>query len=80
MRYSCDYYKAIVTLKNGAHKLIRVSYRMVAHLNAKFQEVKRSIFNDIVTVEICGYKLCINDILKCKFINERTHEELLTIC
>ena len=79
MRYYCDYYKAVVTLKNGAHKLIRVSYRMVAYLNAKFQEVKRNIFGEIVVVEISGHTLCINDIASCKFINERTHEELLTL-
>lgn len=79
MKYYCDYYKAIVTLKNGARKLIRVSYQMVAHLNAKFQEVKNSIFNDTITVQIYGFSLCINDIKTCRFINERTHEELLTL-
>ena len=74
------YFKAIVTLKNGAHKIIRMSREMVAHIVTEFRKMQHNIFNDVVIIEAAAEEfLCLNDIKSCKFINEYTREELLTL-
>lgn len=72
-------YKAIVTLTNGCHKVVRVSYRQMAHIVSEVRKFKSSVFNDVVKVVVNGLVLCLNEIISWKFIDEVTREELLTI-
>lgn len=74
------YYRCIVTLKSGLHKTLRVSKDMVAKICYEFREMQRSIWKD--TIILCvrsGESLTLNDIISCKFINEYTREEFLTL-
>lgn len=75
-------FKVIITFKNGAHKTLRVSIDMVAKLTTEFRNCQRNIFAKsetwflFVTSEEV---LNLSEIKSCKFINERTGLELLTI-
>lgn len=73
------YFKTIVTLKSGAHKIIRLTLGEVAHVVSEFKKFRASIFSDVVEITLNGITLCMNEISSWKFINEYTREELLTI-
>ncbi len=68
-------YKAIVTLKNGAHKVIRGAQDMVAHV---VYELKKSR-NDIFAPEGFVYGIAVALIASVKFINEYTGEVYLEV-
>lgn len=73
------YYRTVVELTNGCHKILRLTYSEVAHVVSEVNKFRRSIFNHVVEITLCGVTLCLNEILSWKFINEYTREELLTI-
>jgi len=72
------YYRTIVTLTSGAHKIIRLTIGEVAHVVSEVNKFRKSIFR---TAEIVlqGTVYELSEILSWKFINEYTKEELLTI-
>lgn len=71
-------YKCIVTLKNGGHKILRLTRRMMAHLVSEFRKMQQAIFAEIVCIEIDAYHfLTLNDVREMKFYEDG--EELLTV-
>ena len=72
-------YRTIVRLSNGLHKTLRLDKSQVAHVVSEWRKFQRNIFREIVTLNLNDTKLCLNEILSFKFINEYTHEELLSI-
>lgn len=73
------YFKTIVTLTNGCHKILRLSKSDVAHFVFELRKFRTSIFRDIAFLALNGVSLCLNEILCAKFINEWTGEELLSV-
>ncbi len=73
------YFRTIVELSNGCHKILRLTRDQVAHVVYEVNKFRRSIFRDVVEITLNGITLCLNEILSWKFINEYTREELLTI-
>lgn len=68
-------YKAIVTLKNGAHKVIRGAVDMVAHIVSEVRKAQKDIF----VPEGAVYGIALALIASVKFINEYTGEVYLEI-
>lgn len=69
-------YKAIVTLKNGGHKIMRMTRDVMAHMVSEFRKMQRSIFNDKVELSVNGSCIILNEIKALLFINEWTGERL----
>ena len=69
----------MVTLKNGAHKILRMTRDVVAHIVSEFRKMQKNIFNDRVTVNVGGSTLLLNDVTSMRFLNEYTGEEFLTV-
>ncbi len=69
-------YKAIVTLKNGGHKIMRMTRDVMAHMVSEFRKMQRSIFNDKVELSVNGSSIILNEIKALLFINEWTGERL----
>jgi len=75
-------FKCIVTFKNGAHKILRCTIDMVAKLTTQFRNCQKNVFSssEIWLLEVSkDYLLNISEIKSCRFINERTGAEYLTI-
>lgn len=72
-------YRCVVTLKNGAHKILRMTRDVVAHIVSEFRKMQKNIFNDRVTVNVGGSTLLLNDVTSMRFLNEYTGEEFLTV-
>ena len=72
-------YRCVVTLKNGAHKILRMTRDVVAHIVSEFKKMQKNIFNDRVTVNVGGSTLLLNDVTSMRFLNEYTGEEFLTV-
>ena len=74
-------FKAIVTFKDGTHFILRFSKRMVASFVYAFREMQRNIFkNDNVLWKYLDDEwLNLSFIESCKFIDNRTHSEYLTV-
>lgn len=72
-------FRCVVTMKNGTHKIMRVTIDMVARITTAFREHQKSIFKDIdlliVGCDVLNFLL----VDRIKFINERTNEEYLTL-
>ena len=73
------YYKAIVTMKNGVHKIVRLTYLQVAHVVSEVRKFNQNIFRDVVEITLNGVTLCLNEILSWRIFNEYTREEFLTL-
>ena len=70
-------YKCIVTLKNGSHKIVRMTKDVVAHVVTEFRKFQSSIFKDVVLLELANETfLVLNNIRQFVFINEYTGEKL----
>lgn len=69
-------YKCIVTLRSGAHKLVRVTRDVMAHIVTEYRKMQRSIWRDRSVLEVNGTTLTLNDIAKMVFVNEWTGEKL----
>lgn len=73
-------FRCIITLKNGFHKIVRMSIDKVATLNAAIKSVKEvGLLTKRYTEFLTNLELNAYDILSCKIVNERTGVELLTI-
>ena len=73
-------FKCIITLKNGAHKIVRMTIDKVASVACAVRDLKNiglvskrhiEILNEL---EIQAYQIA-----GCRFINERTGQELLSL-
>lgn len=74
------YYKTILTLKNGRHKILRLMRAEVAHVVSEVRKFRTALFRDDEReLTICGVTFTLCEIISWKFINEYTREELLTI-
>ena len=75
------HYKTIVTLKNGTHKILRLTKDMVAKFVYNFRQMQRNIFGDRIYLWSLydDEYLVMNQVASCKFINERTGIEFLSI-
>ena len=73
-------FRCIVTLKNGFHKILRLTIDKVATFNAAFKQVKENgllcsrYVEFMKTMDLDGY-----EIHSCKFVNERTGELFLSL-
>lgn len=75
-------FKCIVTFKNGAHKILRFTIDMVAKLTYQFRSCQKNVFSssEVWLLEVSqDDMLNVSDIKSCRFINERTGLEYLTI-
>lgn len=73
-------FKCIVTLKNGAHRILRMSIDKVARMTAAIRELRMSPFMRQRYVDFFeDYDINAYDVEACRFINERTGQVLLSI-
>lgn len=75
-------FKCIVTFKNGAHKILRITIDMVAKLTYEFRNCQKNLFSpsEIWLLEITEQDLLnLSEVKSCRFINEKTGIEFLTI-
>lgn len=73
-------YKAIVTFKNGTHRIIRMTRGLVAKFVYMFREMQRNPFGDIYLWHLSDDEyMSMNVVASTKFINEYTGEEYLSL-
>ena len=72
------FYKTTAVMKDGSHKVGRVSKQQMAHIIYQFQKFNESIFNDVVTLTVNSFEYCLNDIKEISFKNLYTGEVELT--
>ena len=73
-------YKAIVTFKNGTHRIIRMTRDLVAKFVYMFREMQKNPFMDVYLWHLCdGEYMNMNVVASTKFINEYTGEEYLSL-
>lgn len=73
-------FRCIVTFKNGTHAVIRMTIDMVAKITYEFRELQKNIFSEAWLLYVTSDEMLnLSEIKSCKFINERTGIELLTI-
>lgn len=73
--------RCIVTFKNGAHKIIRMTIDRVAHFVYLFRTQQNNIFGgESYLFELNDDEfLCMASVAGAKFINDRTEKEFLSI-
>lgn len=73
-------FKCIITLKNGAHKIVRMTIDMVASVTCAVRDLKniglvsKRHIEILKELEIQAYQIA-----GCRFINECTGQELLSL-
>lgn len=73
-------FKCIITLKNGAHKIVRMTIDKVASVTCAVRDLKsiglvsKRHIEILKKLEIQAYQIA-----GCRFINERTGQELLSL-
>ncbi|MBQ9655947.1 MAG: hypothetical protein IJV38_07990 [Prevotella sp.] len=73
-------FKCIITLKNGAHKIVRMTIDKVASVICAVRDLKnvgivsKRHVDLLKQLEIQAYQIA-----GCRFINERTGQELLSL-
>lgn len=73
-------FKCIITLKNGAHKIVRMTIDKVASVTCAVRDLKnvgivsKRHVDLLRQLEIQAYQIA-----GCRFINERTGQELLSL-
>jgi len=73
-------FKCIITLKNGAHKTVRMTIDKVASVTCAVRDLKsiglvsKRHIEILKELEIQAYQIA-----ECRFINERTGQELLSL-
>lgn len=74
-------FKCIVTLKNGAHRIIRMTIEDVAKFVSLFKEQQANVFqNESYLFDLSEDEaLLMKCVVGAKIINERTGEEFLTL-
>ncbi len=79
---SSSIFKGVVTMNDGTHKIIRVGASMIAKITKLFRDEQKNIFrkNEQLLLGLAGEDvLNISQVKSIKFLNEYTHEELLTL-
>ena len=73
-------FKCIITLKSGAHRIIRMSIDKVAKFNAAIRQARDlGLLNRRYSEFLNNLELKAQEILSYKIINERTGEEFLSV-
>ena len=73
-------YRAIVTFRNGTHKIFRVTRDLVAKFVYMFREMQKNPFGDVYLWYVCDDEFMnMNSISGVKFINEYTGEEFVSV-
>lgn len=74
-------FKCIVTLKSGAHRIIRMTIDKVAKFVNLFKEQQTNVFKDESYLFFLSEDeaLLMASVAGAKFINERTGEEFLSL-
>ena len=73
-------FKCIITLKSGAHRIIRMTIDRVAKFNAAMlQQRQVGLLSRRYAEFMNELELAARDILSCRIINERTGHELLSL-
>jgi len=73
-------FKCIITLKNGAHKIIRMTIDKVASVTCAVRDLKNIGLVSKRHIEILKeLEIQVYQIARCRFINERTGQELLSL-
>ena len=72
-------FHAVITLKNGFHKTMRVPRYIVARIVTRFRMYQHDIFNRYAEIYVCGEKIVLNVIKEIRFVYENTHAEYLTL-
>lgn len=73
-------FKCIITLKNGAHKIVRMTIDKVASVTCVVRDLKnvgivsKRHIEILKELEVQAYQIA-----GCRFINERTGQELLSL-
>lgn len=73
-------FKCIITLKNGAHKIVRMTIDKVASVTCAVRDLKnvgivsKRHIEILKELEVQAYQIA-----GCRFINERTGQELLSL-
>ena len=73
-------FKCIITLKSGAHRIIRMSIDKVAKFNAAIRQARYlGLLNRRYSEFLNDLELKAQEILSYRIINERTGEEFLSV-
>ena len=73
-------FKCIITLKNGAHKIVRMTIDKVASVTCAVRDLKNVGLVSKRHIEILKeFEIQAYQIAGCRFINERTGQELLSL-
>ena len=73
-------FKCVVTLKSGAHKVVRMAVDKVARFAAAMRDLHTSPWLSSRYIDFFqSIGVDFREISSCKFINERTGETLITI-
>ena len=73
-------FRCIVTLKNGGHKIMRMTIDKVAKFVRQYRDFQRSLFPRESKWDICDAEyVMFAQISEVRFVNEYTGEELLSI-
>ena len=73
-------FKCIITLKSGAHRIIRMSIDKVAKFNAAIRQARDlGLLNRRYSEFLNDLELKAQEILSYRIINERTGEEFLSV-
>ena len=69
-------FKCIITLKNGAHKIVRMTIDKVASVTCAVRDLKNIwlVSKRHKELEVQAYQIAV-----CRFINERTGQELIAL-
>lgn len=72
-------FKCIVTLANGTHRIVRVTIDKVARIVSAVRELGSPWLNDRCQQTFRQMGISPKDFVSCRFLNERTGEELLSL-
>ena len=72
-------FKCIVTLSNGTHRIVRVTIDKVAKIVAAIRELSQPWLSDRYQQTFEQMGISPRDFVSCRFLNERTGEELLSL-
>lgn len=71
-------FHCVITLKNGMHQVLRMTFRVMASLVHDFREASHDLWIDGWTI-IDGQTVMFHNIKSMRFTNERTKELYLDI-
>ena len=72
-------FHVVITLKNGFHKTLVVTRRIVATIVTRYNECKQDIFGRTYDLNVCGQDIVLNDCKEIRIVYENTKAEFLTL-